>query len=239
MRRAVWLLLGGACALAPVLAGEEIYYRKDQSGALVLTNVPDHQDLRTYPGHGPLRGLHSGREYRELIWKTALKHGVHPDLVYAMAAVESNFNSRAISAKGALGLMQLMPETASRFGVSDPFDPADNVLGGVRYLRYLLDMFQGDPRLALAAYNAGENVVLASKKIPDYPETRRYVTKVLQLFGAKQPYVPPTPRRPVAGGRGSEAPIHEFTDADGVVHYTDTPPGGGEPSPGEAPAKPR
>jgi transglycosylase-like protein with SLT domain len=239
MRCPLWLLLGGVCAFASPLAAEEIYYRKDPSGALVLTNVPDHQDLRSYPGYGRLRGLHSGKEYRELIWKTSLKHGINPELVYAVAAVESSFDRRAVSAKGAQGLMQLMPDTARRFGVSDPFDPADNVLGGVRYLRYLLDMFRGDQRLALAAYNAGENIVLAGRRIPDYPETHKYVAKVLRLFGAKQPYVKPPPGRPVAGGRGSESPIEAFTDPGGVVHITDTPPAGGETSSEAATAKPR
>jgi hypothetical protein len=202
-----------------------MYYRKDDSGALVLTNVPDHQDLRAVPGRGRMRGVHSGEEFREVIWRTALRHGVHPDLVYAMAAVESNFDPGAVSSKGAQGLMQLMPDTAARFGVSDPFNPAENVLGGVRYMRHLLDMFGGDARLALAAYNAGENVVLTSRGIPPYQETRSYVGKVMRLFGgvSKSPYASP-PRRPVAAGRAVESPVYTYTDEAGVVHYSDHPP---------------
>src|SRR3989441_6353052 len=202
MRQAACLVLAGAGLLAPAVAGDEIYYRRDANGALVLTNVPDRPDLRAYRGHGPLPVTHSGEEFRELIYRTAVKHGIHPDLVFAVAAVESNFNSRAVSEKGAQGLMQLMPETAARFGVADPYNPADNVLGGVRYMRYLLDLFKGDSRLAVAAYNAGENVVLASRGVPPYPETRRYVDKVLKMFGGKKPFVP---------GAGARAPAARAT----------------------------
>src|SRR5207245_3063848 len=152
---------------------------------------------------------------------TALEHGIHPDLVFAVAAVESNFNVRAVPEKGAQGLMQLMPDTAARFGVADPFNPAENVLGGVRYMRYLLDLFKGDSRLAVAAYNAGENVVLASRGVPPYPETRRYVDRVLKMFGGKRPFVraPAGPRAPAA--RATPQPIRSYTDAAGVVHFTD------------------
>jgi soluble lytic murein transglycosylase-like protein len=181
--------------------------------------------------------MHSGEEFREVIWRTALRYGVHPDLVYAMAAVESNFDPRAVSSKGAQGLMQLMPDTAARFGATDLFDPVENVLAGVRYMRHLLDMFGGDARLALAAYNAGENVVLANRGIPPYQETRSYVGKVMRLFGgaSKSPYASP-PRRPVAAGRAVESPIYSYTDDAGVVHYSDHPPA--EPQRGTAGAAP-
>ena len=211
-----------ACAFAPAALAEEMYYRRDANGALVLTNVPDHTDLRRYPLRGSARGFHSGAEYREIIARASLKHGVNPDLVYAVAAVESSFNPRAISSKGALGLMQLMPETATRFGVTDAFDPSENVLGGVRYLRYLLDLFRGDLRLALAAYNAGENAVLAIGGVPPYRETQNYVAKVMRLFGRKRPLVSPPPRR-AAAGAALQTPVRSYTDADGAVHITDGP----------------
>ncbi len=230
------LVLVGVLAVATARAGEDIYFRKDANGALVLTNVPDHQDLRTYVGKGPVPGTFDGEVYRALIQRTALRHGIHPDLVYAMAAAESAFNPRAVSAKGALGLMQLMPDTAARFGVADPFDPVDNVLGGVRYLRHLLDLFNGDQRLAIAAYNAGENIVLASRGVPPYRETQNYVRKVLKLFGSnKRPYVTP-PRRTLPGGQAVQSPIYTSTDAQGVVHVTDIPPAEAQrPSPGATP----
>jgi soluble lytic murein transglycosylase-like protein len=147
----------------------------------------------------------SGERFRALIAQTAREHGVHPELVYAVAAVESSFDPMARSVKGAQGLMQLMPETAERFGVSNAYDPAENVRGGVRYLRYLLDLFNGDVRLALAAYNAGENVVLAQGRVPPYVETRNYVSRIIKRFGpGRAPYVasvesePPAPEAPPA-----------------------------------------
>jgi transglycosylase-like protein with SLT domain len=231
MNRAACLVLALAGLPAPAMAGDEIYYRRDANGALVLTNVPDRPDLRTYRGHGPLHVTSSGEEFRDLIERTASEHGIHPDLVFAVAAVESNFNSRAVSEKGALGLMQLMPDTAARFGVADPFNPSENVLGGVRYMRYLLDLFNGDSRLALAAYNAGENVVLAGRRVPPYPETRRYVDKVLKMFGGRKPFLAQAaPKRPAAA-RGTPQPIHSYVDAAGVVHLTDGEPPAATPSP--------
>jgi soluble lytic murein transglycosylase-like protein len=241
MRRAALLLLGCASLCAAALAREEIYYRKDANGALVLTNVPDHRDLRTYAGRGPIPGSYSGEAYREMITRAALDNGVHPDLVYALAAVESNFNPRAVSQKGALGLMQLMPETAARFGVVDAFNPAENIVAGVRYLRYLLDLFKGNQRLALAAYNAGESVVLASRGIPPYRETQSYVAKVLKLFGNRKPYTSARAGpRPPAPGTPDGSPVYTYTDDQGVVHFSDRPPEERKPtSPEAAPDEPR
>src|SRR5262245_50354847 len=141
-----------------------------------------------------------------MIVRTAREHGIHPDLAYAVAAVESSFDPQARSPKGALGLMQLMPETAERFGVQNPFDPSDNVRGGVRYLRYLLELFSGDVHLALAAYNAGENAVLALGRVPPYQETRSYVAKVIRRFGpGRAPWADetPDPEAPRPAGRNS------------------------------------
>ena len=115
-----------------------------------------------------------------LIPSLAREYAVPETLVRAVVAVESGFDPRARSRKGAMGLMQLMPETARRFGVADPYSEEQNLRGGIAYLRWLLDTFAGDVALALAAYNAGESaVVRAGHRIPDYAETRAYVTKVL------------------------------------------------------------
>lgn len=119
-------------------------------------------------------------EYADLIEQTAVRHRVDPALVAAMAKVESDFDPYAVSHKGACGLLQLLPETAERFGVTDIFDEAQNLDGGARYLRWLLDRFEGDTELALAAYNAGEQAVEQHGGIPPYPETRDYVVRVLQ-----------------------------------------------------------
>jgi soluble lytic murein transglycosylase-like protein len=191
MRRLALLLLLLLGSEGLVFAGDAIYYRRDADGNLVITNVPDRRDLRVMKpaSRAPIRPG-SGAAYKDLIDGAAREAGLHPDLVYAVAAVESSFDPHATSEKGAQGLMQLMPETADRFGVRDPFDPRQNVRGGTLFLRHLLDLFDGDLRLALAAYNAGENVVLAMRKVPPYEETRTYVSKVLKRFGlGRTPYL--------------------------------------------------
>jgi len=113
-----------------------------------------------------------------LIRRLSERYGLPPDLVRAVIRQESAFDPFAVSVKGAQGLMQLMPGTARRFGVQDVFDPAENVLGGVKYLRFLMDRYEGDTRLALAAYNAGEGAVDRHEGIPPYAETRDYVERI-------------------------------------------------------------
>lgn len=121
--------------------------------------------------------------FAELIAQTAAKHQVDAKLVHAVIQTESAYNSGAISPKGAVGLMQLMPATAQRFGVMDSTDPNQNVDGGTRYLKHLIAMFEPNLDLAVAAYNAGENAVIKyNNSIPPYPETQNYVRQVLALY---------------------------------------------------------
>lgn len=122
---------------------------------------------------------------RALVQRTAADFEVNPLLVDSVIQVESNYNPFAVSPKGAQGLMQLMPATARRFGVTDTFDPKQNIEAGVRYLKLLQDTFQDD-RLAIAAYNAGEGAVQKYGDVPPYPETKKYVAKVGQKFGQAQ-----------------------------------------------------
>jgi soluble lytic murein transglycosylase-like protein len=124
-----------------------------------------------------LPGIH------EIIEEVCREQRVDPRLVRALIEVESGWNLRARSRKGAMGLMQLMPETAARMGVRHPYDAQQNVRGGVRYLRWLLDLFQGNQRLALAAFNAGEQVVQRHGAVPAIPETQAYVKRILQIYG--------------------------------------------------------
>ncbi len=121
-------------------------------------------------------------EYEKLIERTAARHGVDAKLVRALIQVESAYRAEARSRKGAMGLMQLMPDTARRFAVRDPYDPGANIEGGIKYLKFLLDRFDVTP-LALAAYNAGEAAVEKFRGIPPYAETRNYVQAVLKLAG--------------------------------------------------------
>lgn len=118
---------------------------------------------------------------REIINNAATTYGIRPKLLQSVIQTESNFNPRAVSPAGAMGLMQLMPGTASTLGVHDPFDATENVMAGANYLRQQLDRFSGDERLALAAYNAGPGAVLHYKGVPPYAETQRYISRVLSL----------------------------------------------------------
>jgi soluble lytic murein transglycosylase-like protein len=125
----------------------------------------------------------SRKEFSDMIVKVAQEHRMDPALIHAVVAVESAYNPAAVSRAGAIGLMQLMPDTAKRYGVKNILDPVQNVTGGTRYLRDLLGMFNNNLRLAIAAYNAGEGAVIKyRRKIPPYAETRAYVPKVLYHY---------------------------------------------------------
>lgn len=122
-------------------------------------------------------------QYNQIVDNAARTYGLDSALLHAVISVESRYNSKAVSKKGAVGLMQLMPETALRYGVIDSFDPIQNINGGAKYLRELLKVFNGDVRLALAAYNAGENMVVKyGNRIPPIRETQAYVPKVLGFY---------------------------------------------------------
>ncbi len=123
------------------------------------------------------------KRYAELIEQTANKYNIDPNLVHAVIQTESAYDAHAVSSAGAVGLMQLMPATARRFGVTDRNDPNQNLEGGIRYLKHLINLFEDNLRLAVAAYNAGENAVMKyGYAIPPYPETQNYVKQVLALY---------------------------------------------------------
>ena len=155
-------------------------------------------------------------EISTLVEKSASEHKVDPQLVHAIIQVESAYNPRAVSRKGARGLMQLIPATALRFGVQNTFNPKQNIEGGVTYLRYLLDLFKDDVPLSVAAYNAGENAVLRNGGIPPYLETMNYVQRVTSLYS---PVTQDAALRPVLAAPAA-APIYRLVDARGVVHFT-------------------
>ncbi len=127
------------------------------------------------------------KEYEGVIHRIARQYHLYPELLHAVVRTESAYNPQAVSSAGAIGLMQLMPQTAKRYQVKNIWDPVENLRGGARYLRDLLDRFNNDLRLALAAYNAGENAVKKyGNRIPPYPETQRYVRRVLQFLWAER-----------------------------------------------------
>lgn len=139
-------------------------------------------------------------EYRAIVEAVAAENGLDPDLVLAVMAVESAYRPDVVSHANAQGLMQLIPETAARFGVSDPFDPEQNIRGGAKYLRWLLSLFEGDVTKALAGYNAGENAVLRYGGVPPYEETQTYVVKVRRYYDAQRhPFTPGLAAPPAEG----------------------------------------
>lgn len=159
-----------------------IYYYEDANGVLHFTDLPES------PSYQPVNPpASSGRIRREsilsLVQRYGRTHGIDPCLVQAVLEVESDYRPNAVSSKGAQGLMQIMPETQNDLGLQRPFDPEANIAAGVRYLNQLLERFP-EVELALAAYNAGPGTVDAYNGIPPYPETRRYVRKVLDLYAA-------------------------------------------------------
>lgn len=150
--------------------------------------------------------------------RTAERYQVDPLLVQSVIEVESNYNPLAVSPKGARGLMQLMPGTARRLSVKNSFDALENIDGGVRHLKYLLTLFgDRDPRLALAAYNAGEAAVMKHRGIPPYPETAQYVYRVGKKYGearrAAEARARPQPQLP------EHPPIEQYVDAEGRLHF--------------------
>lgn len=180
-----------ALAATPALA--QIYGGRDADGTVVLSDfrsamahellveAPRAVDPASWTPEKAAAAPVRARELTGLIREAALALDVPPQLLHAVVAVESGFDPKAVSRKGAMGLMQLMPATARRFNVTDPFDPRQNLAGGATYLKWLLDKFGGDVQLALAGYNAGENaVVRAGFRIPPYEETRAYVPRVLK-----------------------------------------------------------
>lgn len=159
----------------------------------------------------------------EAVEQIAARHSLPPRLIHSVIKVESNYNPNAVSSKGALGLMQLIPSTARRFGVSDVFDPMDNITGGARYLKYLLDLYAGNYPLALAAYNAGEGAVARWGGVPPYPETQNYVVMVrkeLEKFEAGD-HARPVSAKAVPTLEAPAGPSHvqQIVEPDGSVHY--------------------
>lgn len=173
---------------------DPLYYYVNEDGVKVFTNIGVQRTDKV-----PLRLATSGLQdvphrYLSLIRKSAAKYQLNENLVKAIAAVESNFDPRAISRKGCIGLMQLHPDTAKRFAVRDIFDPADNIEGGAKYLRFLMEFFEGNLPRVLAGYNAGENAVVRYNGVPPYPETQEYVSKVMTLYESLGPKSTPQTR---------------------------------------------
>jgi hypothetical protein len=210
----VVLVAGGT---VPTFASDGGRRLVDGEGVLHLTNVPADPRYRGLPGASrtasgwPRMPEPGAARYLEDIHAISRHFGVSPALVEAIVRVESGFDPRAVSPKGAGGLMQLMPETASALGVRDRFEPRENIRGGVRHFRYLLDRYEGSVALALAAYNAGEGAVDTYRGVPPYAETLQYVQQVLRHAGLSS--------APRASSR-----MYRHAGADGTLTYSNLPP---------------
>jgi len=179
------------------MAESAIFDFVDDEGQVYLSNVPDdsrYQKLALAPVTAGAEAANLlvrdraldpdyARPYRAMVAQVADRYGVEPALLHAVISVESGYNARAVSKRGASGLMQLMPETARRYRVADVFDPAENVRAGAQYLSDLLKLFDNDLNLALAAYNAGEAAVIKyGRRVPPYRETTAYVPRVVDFY---------------------------------------------------------
>ena len=223
LSRGVVVFVAVMAAFVAVPGVEADTYRMvDGSGGVHLTNAPAdprYRGLAVVSGTatGWLRLTETSRsQYATEIREISARHGVDAALVESVIRAESAFNPTAVSRTGARGLMQLMPKTAVMLGVRDSFNPRENIDGGVRHLRYLLDRYPGNVALAVAAYNAGEGAVDSYRGIPPYGETQQYVQRVLHGGGGG-----------VWSGGRSVVPrsVYRYAGPNGSVTYSNLPPG--------------
>jgi len=207
----------------PYSFGEAFHSYVDENGVPVYTNIPragqiDELKAAT-PQASPVTPPTAPKTFvlDDIIEKYAGDYKLDPLLIRSIIATESGFNHKAVSPKGARGLMQLMPSTAARLGVRNSFDPEDNIRAGVKHFRSLMDSFNNDLDLSLAAYNAGENLVRRLGRIPDFKETKEYVESVKRKYGRSND----TAQLPV-----EEPPpvLYKFVDESGVLHLTNISP---------------
>lgn len=168
------------------VAKAEIYKYVDESGVVHFSNVPTEAHFISISPKKIIRSISNRsmrqKHYEPIINSMGEKYSVDPALIKAVIKAETDFNPNAISSKGASGIMQLMPQTASDLNVNNLFNAKENIEGGVKYLKYLIDLFNGNLTHAIAAYNAGENAVKKYNTVPPYPETQNYVRKVLAYY---------------------------------------------------------
>lgn len=232
----IWV---GSLLAAPALVGADLPQRPvritsvvrsdPRSGRLVRSVIVNPKAVAEKPVAEAVAPAPAGAQaespggINQAVEQSASQNALPAELLHSVIKVESNYNPYAVSPKGAQGLMQLIPATARRFGVENSFNPVQNIEGGARYLRYLLDLYAGDYPLALAAYNAGEAAVSKYGGIPPYPETQNYVTSVRKhlekAIGARQAQA--APAQPAAAPRDPSALAHiqEIVDTDGSVRY--------------------
>jgi len=203
-------------------ASADIYKYVDENGVICYTDAPFGKKTekvlkqKTQSVIKPPQQVFNN-DYSHYVQKAALKYEIEPELIHAVIRTESNGNCRAVSKKGAMGLMQLMPSTASDMNVGDPFNPEQNIEGGTKYLRYLIEKFNGNLTLAIAAYNSGPKTVERYGNIPPITETRQYVDKVFALYNGKKTY---PVAAPAPEYKEMPAPIIKVVLEDGTILFT-------------------
>jgi soluble lytic murein transglycosylase len=206
MRKIIFLSVLIFLILPAFSSHADIYKFKDKDGVTHFTNIPQNKDYKIVISEKKTR---SGNDFSYIIRKKSRKYNIEPSIIKAVITAESNWNPRAVSKKGAIGLMQLMPSTARDMQINNPYDPEENIEAGTRYLRFLLDKFEGNLTLALAAYNAGPGKIERSGGVPPFPETKKFVRKVISISKA---------RSYTASTR-----INKVVFNDGTILYTNTP----------------
>jgi hypothetical protein len=218
-----------AILLSVTAAKADVYRYVDENGVMCYTDAPLNKKaeriMRTEPAsprepQGRSNGARGGTDFHGIVMDKASKYAIDPSLVHAVIKTESNGNPYAVSRKGAMGLMQLMPGTASDLEVRNPFDPEENIDGGTKYLRDLIERFRGDLTLALAAYNAGPKAVEKKGSVPDITETKQYVRKVLSLYNGDSYHPVPAAGASVVS-KGEQ--IFKIVTEDGSVLFTNSP----------------
>jgi soluble lytic murein transglycosylase-like protein len=214
------LVAWGLSLSRPAWAGE-IVSITDENGRKIFINAGETRALGGVATHAiqPVKAGNASLpspEINNLVEQTASRHQIDPQLVHAIIKVESQYDPKAVSSKGAMGLMQLIPETAQRFGVQNAFNPQENIEGGVSYLKHLLGLFGGDLSLSLAAYNAGEGAVQRFGGIPSFAETQDYVRKVTNIYQSGSPQSGTN----AAGNKPQASAIVRYVDEQGLVHYS-------------------
>lgn len=203
------------------LSHADIYKYVNENGTTIFTNIPDGNDAKKIISENTPRPRQTIRDtdyYNDIIYSKSDKYNLEPSLIKAVITAESNWKPTAVSTKGAIGLMQLMPSTATDMLVNNPYNPEENIEGGAKYLRYLLDRFNGDVTLALAAYNSGPETVRKFGNVPPIPETQQYVKRVLSMYGGKTRYGSAS-----ASYANSPETIYKIVYDNGTVLYTNTP----------------
>jgi len=218
--------------IAPI-SYADIYKYVDENDVVCYTDTPfnkkadriQKENAASIPGKNQVLRQNSrdSGDYHQIVHEKASNYNIDPSLIKAVIKTESNWNCRAVSRKGAMGLMQLMPSTANDMNVRNPFDPEENIEGGTKYLKYLLEKFNGDLTLALAAYNAGPKTVEKFGYVPPITETKQYVNRVLSLYNGKTAY--PSSSAPSGDQPKSEKksdPIYKIVLNDGTVLFTNS-----------------